>query len=295
MDVYREFANLYASGDYPQYSKNIAGYLPGLLTKLDFQPKTILDVACGEGTFAIEMAKQGYEVTGIDQSPDMLTIARKKARKENIKLDFRQMDMRQITFNKSFDLATSWFDSLNYIHEIDFLQWYFGPVKWVFGRVDTMVHDVEVEDVATAVIKFKKGVMSTFTCSTAAMASKAPELEIFGTEGSISLVAEEIEDMEVPYPMVTIVVHKNGGWRTVPIRDSLDVVERWRGKIMPYTVPLHGISSIESLVAHLDEFLTCILEDKGPAVPGEEGIKATEIVQAIYRSSREGVRVELPL
>jgi len=101
--------------------------------------------------------------------------------------------------------------TLNYIHEIDFLQWYFGPVKWVFGRVDTMVHDVEVEDVATAVIKFKKGVMSTFTCSTAAMASKAPELEIFGTEGSISLVAEEIEDIEVPYPMVTIVAHKNGG------------------------------------------------------------------------------------
>ncbi|MCW3991641.1 MAG: Gfo/Idh/MocA family oxidoreductase [Candidatus Bathyarchaeota archaeon] len=185
--------------------------------------------------------------------------------------------------------------TLNYIHEIDFLQWYFGPVEWVFGRVDTMVHDVEVEDVAAAVIKFKKGVLSTFTCSTAVTASKAPELEVFGTEGSISLVAEEIEDAELPYPMVSVMVHKQGKWRTVPVRDSRDVVDRWRGKLMPYTVPLQGISSIESLVAHLDEFLTCILEDKEPAVPGEEGIKATEIVQAIYRSSREGRVVELPL
>lgn len=185
--------------------------------------------------------------------------------------------------------------TLNYIHEIDFLQWYFGPVEWVFGKVDTMVHNVEVEDVATAVIKFKRGVFSTFTCSTAATASKAPELEIFGTEGSISLVAEEIEDVEIPYPMAHIMVHKKGKWRTVPIQDSLDVVKSWKGKIMPYTVPLRGLSSIESLVAQIDEFLTCILENKEPAVPGEEGIKATEIVNAIYRSSREGRIIELPL
>lgn len=187
--------------------------------------------------------------------------------------------------------------TLNYSHDIDFLQWYFGPVEWVFGKVDTMVHNVEVEDVATAVIKFKKGVMSTFTFSTATMASKAPRLEVFGTKGSISLVAQESKDLQVPgrRPPILLKVYKKGRWRTVSIRESLDIVNRWKGKLMPWTVPLKGFCSIESLVAQIDDFLTCILEDKEPAVPGDEGIKATEIIQAIYKSSRDGRIVELPL
>jgi predicted dehydrogenase len=183
--------------------------------------------------------------------------------------------------------------TLNYSHDIDFLQWYFGPVDWVFGKVDTLVYDVEVEDIATAVIKFKKGVMSTFTCSTAARASRAPRLEIFGTEGAISLVIEESEDPENPYPVALVMIHREDGWETIPVKESTDVIDRWKGKIMPWTVPLRGLSSIETLVTHLDEFLTCIMKDTRPAVPGEEGKKSMEIVQAIYRSSEKGRRIEL--
>lgn len=142
MDVYRKFASLYASGDYPQYSKHIADFLPTLFTKLNFQPKTILDVACGEGTFTIEMAKQGYEVTGIDQSPEMLTIARKKARKENIQLELHQMDMRQIKFDKTFDLATSWFDSINYILEISDLETTFKGIAQVLTDNGLFIFDM---------------------------------------------------------------------------------------------------------------------------------------------------------
>jgi len=185
--------------------------------------------------------------------------------------------------------------TLNYSHDIDFLQWYFGPVEWVFGKVDTMVHNVEVEDVATAVIRFKKGVMSTFTCSTAARGSKAPRLEIFGTEGTISLLTRESRDPKVPYPAAVPAVYTKGRWTTLSIRDSPESVRRWKGKIMPWTVPLKGLSSIESLVAHIDEFLTCVLEDREPTVPGEEGKRVIETIQAIYMSSRHGKIVELPL
>ncbi len=185
--------------------------------------------------------------------------------------------------------------TLNYSHDIDFLQWYFGLVESAFGNVDTMVHNVEVEDVATAVIRFKKGVMSTFTCSTAARGSKAPRLEVFGTEGTISLITKESRDPKLPYPAALPTVYAKGEWRTLPIRDSSEIVRRWKGKIMPWTVPLRGLSSIESLVAHIDEFLTCILEDREPAVPGEEGRAVIETIQAIYLSSRDGKMVKLPL
>ena len=185
--------------------------------------------------------------------------------------------------------------TLNYSHDIDYLQWFFGPVEWVFGKVDNVVQKVEVEDIATAVIKFTNGVMSTFTCSTAAMSSKAPRLEVFGTNGVISLVTKASKDPQYPYPTTLVALHTEGKWRTIPIRESLKIVREWDGKIMPWSVPLRGLSSIESLVTHLDKFLTCILENKEPTVPGSEGRRVIETIQAIYKSSREGRVVKLPL
>jgi len=125
--------------------------------------------------------------------------------------------------------------------------------------------------------------------------SKAPRLEVFGTEGTISLVTKESKDPKLPYPTALPTLYAKRGWRTVPIRDSPDLVRRWKGKIMPWTVPLKGLASIESLLGHVDEFLTCILDDREPAVPGEEGRKVIEIIQGIYKSSRDGKVVEFPL
>ena len=183
--------------------------------------------------------------------------------------------------------------TLNYSHDIDYLQWYFGPVEWVCGRVDTMVHSVEVEDVATAIIRFERGVLSTFTCSTATMASKSPRLEVFGTAGTISLVTEESKDPQFPYPTSHVMLYKQGEWKPTPVSGSIEIARRWEGKLMPWTLPLKGLSSIESLVAHIDEFLKCISEDREPSVTGEEGRRVMEIIQAIYTSSRNGKVVEL--
>jgi SAM-dependent methyltransferase len=113
--IYREFAYLYATGEYPQFSKQIAKFLPSLFEEYQFLPNTILDLACGEGTFAIEMAKQGYSVTGIDQSPEMLTFARNQAEALKQPIAFLEMDIRKFNIDSSFDLVTCWFDSLNYI------------------------------------------------------------------------------------------------------------------------------------------------------------------------------------
>lgn len=120
--IYREFAQLYASGDFPEFSTYMAQLLPSVLKQYHIQPTTILDVACGEGTFAVLMTKQGYKVTGIDQSPEMLTLARKKAQAENLIISFHEMDMRHLKLQATFDLATCWYDSLNYILTLDDLE-----------------------------------------------------------------------------------------------------------------------------------------------------------------------------
>ena len=120
--IYRGFAQLYSLGDFPEFSAQMAQLLPSLLEQYHLQPSTILDIACGEGTFAILMAKRGYEVTGIDRSPEMLTFARKKAQKENLNISFHEMDMRHLELQTTFDLVTCWYDSLNYILNLDDLE-----------------------------------------------------------------------------------------------------------------------------------------------------------------------------
>lgn len=69
-------------------------------------PAKILDVATGTGAQAYELAKQGYEVTGIDLSEGMLNQARKKY-SHTLKLKFLQADATTLPFkNNTFDASS---------------------------------------------------------------------------------------------------------------------------------------------------------------------------------------------
>jgi len=65
----------------------------------------ILDVGCGTGRHAVELARRGYRVTGIDLSPDQLRRARQKARAAGVAVDFQRRDARRFRFKRAFDLA----------------------------------------------------------------------------------------------------------------------------------------------------------------------------------------------
>ncbi len=128
MPIYEEFANLYANGPYPTYSRRMADLLPATLRTLNAQPAMILDIACGEGTFAFAMARQGFEVTGLDMSPQMLDIARRRADEAGPSVRFVQGDMRSLSFEDEFDLVTCWYDSLNYLLHLRELEETFSGV-----------------------------------------------------------------------------------------------------------------------------------------------------------------------
>lgn len=65
----------------------------------------ILDVGCGTGRHAIELAKRGYTVTGIDLSESQLARAREKAQNENLTIVFEKQDARNLPYKCEFDLA----------------------------------------------------------------------------------------------------------------------------------------------------------------------------------------------
>ena len=65
----------------------------------------ILDIGCGTGRHAIELAKRGYSVTGIDLSESQLKRAKEKAEEEGMTIDFQRHDARDLPFEGEFDLA----------------------------------------------------------------------------------------------------------------------------------------------------------------------------------------------
>jgi len=116
MPIYDKFASIYQRGPYTQFSQKLAeSVLPEYLISLGFVPGKILDVACGEGSFAVEMAKQGYQVTGIDQSQSMIDLAALRAGQADVEVNFQVEDMRELSYTTNFDLVTCLFDSMNYL------------------------------------------------------------------------------------------------------------------------------------------------------------------------------------
>jgi SAM-dependent methyltransferase len=67
----------------------------------------ILDIGCSGGLHAIEFAKRGFSVTGVDMEPSSIELARK--RKENLKLDFRVLDIEnnELLYPEKFGLIYS--------------------------------------------------------------------------------------------------------------------------------------------------------------------------------------------
>jgi SAM-dependent methyltransferase len=91
--------------------------LPRLLETLARHPvaaKSMVDVACGTGSLALMMARDGWRVHGVDASPLMLAQAQKKCRRKK-GIAFHQHDMRTFRIPERVGLATSFFDSLNHL------------------------------------------------------------------------------------------------------------------------------------------------------------------------------------
>lgn len=66
---------------------------------------SILDVGCGTGRHAIEFARRGYQVVGVDITEGMLTVARRKAEEAGVSVEFVQADARTFDLGRQFDYA----------------------------------------------------------------------------------------------------------------------------------------------------------------------------------------------
>ncbi len=79
----------------------------------------ILDVCCGIGRHAFELARRGYLVTGVDRTRNYIERARELARSENLTIEFVQADVRSLKGDEMFDGAIDMFTSFGYFDKDD--------------------------------------------------------------------------------------------------------------------------------------------------------------------------------
>jgi ubiquinone/menaquinone biosynthesis C-methylase UbiE len=112
-ELARLYDEFYAAKPYPEEARFVsrclaeAGVPPG---------GRILDLACGTGGHALELAALGYAVVGVDRAEGMLEEARRKASERGLEVEFLCQDLRQLDVGEgTYDDAVCLFDSLGYL------------------------------------------------------------------------------------------------------------------------------------------------------------------------------------
>lgn len=151
------------------------------------------------------------------------------------------------------------------VHIIDLIRWFGGDVTEVYGSVETKFWDMEVEDNAFAILKTDRDVTASFHASWTNW-KNIFSFEVFGAEGYL-----RIEGLGGSYGPETLEYgrrRKEGG---VPD------IER-------YEFPAEDVS----WKMEWKEFLSAIEERRQPVGNGMDGLRANEVIEAIYKSSAEG-------
>ena len=158
-------------------------------------------------------------------------------------------------------------------HHIDVLEWMMGDVDSVFAMARTALADIEVEDTAVALLKFRSGALGVIEATTA---TRPKDLE-----GSLSLLGE-LGSIEVG----GFALNELKTWNFVtPDPDDVDVLERF--SVNPPDVYGFGPRM------YLDHVVDCIRSDTQQLVDGFEGRRSLELISAIYESIETGTEIPI--
>jgi len=162
------------------------------------------------------------------------------------------------------------------IHTIDLLLWIMGEPESVWAKVSTVGHNIEVEDLAVAVVKFRNNALGVIQASTAAYPGLPTRLEIHGLKGTVIVEGDEVKFMKLAEEVPSL---------KPPVKKT-EGLKSWE---RPEAVPIENHKRL------LRDFVNAVLEDRRPRVDGYEGRRSLEVIRAIYRSSATGEVVKLPL
>jgi len=164
------------------------------------------------------------------------------------------------------------------IHTVDLLHYLAGPLASLTAHTATRLHAIEVEDTASASLRFVDGALGTLHATTASWPGAPARVELYGEKGSVVL-----EDGRI----VAWRIADGSPEEESALRD-LDAGGA-TGSADPMAI------GIERHRLQMQDFVAAVRGGRDPAVPGSEARHAVEIVLAVYASARSGRAVDFPL
>ncbi|MGE5598993.1 MAG: Gfo/Idh/MocA family protein [Bacteroidota bacterium] len=158
------------------------------------------------------------------------------------------------------------------IHYIDLLRWLGGPLESLTAYCATLTHRIEVEDTATACVRFASGALGAIQGTTSAYPGLSTRLEVYGSEGSAVIVADRLVHLHLA---------------SDPDRKADPDAPASTGAGAADPASIYG----EGHKAQYADFLAALQGGGKPLVDGDEGRHAVAIILAIYEAARTGREV----
>jgi predicted dehydrogenase len=158
-------------------------------------------------------------------------------------------------------------------HHVDLLEWMMGDVESVFAKSTTALVDIEAEDTAVVVLKFRSGALGLIEATTATRPKDIEgSISILGEHGTVEIGGFAVNEMKV--------------WQFAP-RSPADDEVMSRYSVNPPSVYGFGHQ------AYYEHVVDCIINDRQHLVDGLEGRRSLELISAIYESVETGREVAL--
>ena len=171
------------------------------------------------------------------------------------------------------------------IHSIDLLQWLMGPARSVFSYTDTLVHRMETEDVAVAVLRFANGALGTIAATTGAYPGVSTRIEIYGDKGSAVIEDDQLSYFHLARDDREEVGPYGGGapGKRAQRTENADTSAAQDPAAL----------AIRSHALQIEDMMRAIREDGTPLLDGYAAKHPVEIILAIYESARTHKEVTL--
>ncbi len=159
-------------------------------------------------------------------------------------------------------------------HYVDLLDWLVGPVESVMAYTGTLARDIEVEDTGVAALRWRNGAMGSVNVTMLAHPKNFEgSITILGEKGTARIggvAVNKIEHWQFEQPHAMDALLDEASYQTT--------------SVYGHGHPLYYDNVIRTLRGECE-----------PDTDGREGLKSLELLIAMYRSARDGKRINLPL
>jgi UDP-N-acetyl-2-amino-2-deoxyglucuronate dehydrogenase len=156
------------------------------------------------------------------------------------------------------------------VHTVDLLLWMMGDVVGVQASTGNLLHKIEAEDTALALLKFKSGASALLQATTAAFPGYPRRLEVTGTEGTAILEQDRVIAVDLKHPREGV----TASTATDDVEDTASPV----------------VSDFQGHQAVFEDFIRVVNENGTPMCDGREARRSVALIEEIYRAAGRSKR-----